>query len=116
MVRTLSKIAHSYAIAEYGLGSFSPLLNETILSDKFDCADKTWSMFIGCEEEIPEYPSLNLHEISIAPVEFQNRFLLLCKIWLFASVPSTPIYEVVIGEHWHNGFTPRKSVIPHLPG
>ncbi|MDN3563149.1 hypothetical protein QWZ14_01995 [Paeniroseomonas aquatica] len=116
VVRTLSKIAHSYAVAEYGLGTFSPLLKQTILNDKFDFEDKLWSMFIGCEKDIQKYPSLNLHEISIGPVEFQNRFLLLCKVWLFASVPSTPIYEVVVGEHWHNRFTPRKVVIPQLSG
>ncbi|TDH58265.1 hypothetical protein E2C06_33500 [Dankookia rubra] len=113
VVRTLSKIAHSYAIAEYGMGSFSPLLKETILNDRFDFDDKAWSMFIGCETEIPKYPSLNLHEVSIEPVKFQNRFLLFCKIWLFSSAESTPIYEVVVGEHWNSGFTPRKSVVPH---
>lgn len=87
---TIAKIAHSFAVAELGRGSFSPFLCDMILKrDMDDRAD-----FIGGGEGNQE-PSTRLHEIGF--VDCCDPSLIAVTVRLFGLL-GTPTYHVVVGQ------------------
>ena len=93
--RMLAKMAHSYAVAKEGLGSFTPLLQELILH-----GSRTPSYLVGGTHDLP--PKENaVHRIGtgIATSSSQSgiREYLVVNIRLFCFL-GTPQYEVVVGE------------------
>jgi hypothetical protein len=106
-VRMLAKIAHSNAVAEFGLGSFKPLLPDIILGH----SDHT-PHFVGCIETIPAMlePQFSdgTHRLffSTSVVEFNivedGRLRVFQEEYLCAAIRlfkdmSSPTYLVVIG-------------------
>jgi hypothetical protein len=111
VVRTLAKIAHAYAVAEYGLGSFQPFLLDLIRNDKFSDIESNWSRFVGCSDITNDSPSPNLHEVELRPLVQNGRFFLICWIRLFSCAYNSPTYEVVVGEHWNAAFASKTASI-----
>lgn len=88
--RMLAKIAHSYAIAELGINSFIPYLENLILGKK----PLYPSQFIG-GSIIKEPKGTELHEIRIE--QRQDKFIVV-RIHLFSSY-DMPVHYVVAGEY-----------------
>ncbi len=94
--RLLAKIAHGYAIAEYGksrLDAFTPLTTDIILGrsdDYFLTVGGSWDI-------LPAVPDGN--HITNIGLRFvgNSRALLIVEIRLFSQV-ATPAYHVVVGE------------------
>jgi len=91
--RMLAKIGHSFAVAEYGLDRFNPLLPDYICEKKLWCP----GYLVGGDPD-PVSPSkygieLRLIEMSIAGV----KKYLLVKIRLFGT-EGAPVYFAVVGE------------------
>ncbi|MBR1209016.1 hypothetical protein [Bradyrhizobium sp. JYMT SZCCT0180] len=94
-LRMAAKIAHSYAVAELGLGSFRPFLLDLIL-----CRTQELNVglrWIGCEPAAPP-PAADLFSLSY------NKFILasgerfvIVHLRLFPFF-NTPLYHVVVGE------------------
>ena len=89
LCRVLAKTAHSYAVAELGLGGFSPLLLPLILGDG---ADPGRYRYVGGQLHTSP-PGTSLHEIGF---EDGDAGYLVVKIRLFASL-GAPVYRVVVG-------------------
>ena len=87
LCRVLAKIAHSYAVAELGLGGFTPLLREFIRGEGGDRF-----RYVGGEFK-PGAPGAGLHEIGF---EQGVTGYLVVRIRLFASL-GAPVYRVVVG-------------------
>jgi hypothetical protein len=93
--RMLAKIAHGYAIAEYGLsklGTFAPLAPGVIRGISGD-----WTQIVGGTMEIPPpVPGGNhITNLMIVPATADCAYLI-CEVRLF-SQNSTPLYRVVVG-------------------
>jgi hypothetical protein len=91
--RMLAKIAHSYAVASLGLGSFRPLLPDTILG-----RSKTAAYLVGGDTSGPaiQLPSM-LHDVVLQDCVSSGHVYTLAGIQLFAFV-GMPRYHVVVGE------------------
>jgi hypothetical protein len=89
--RLLAKIAHSYAIAETGFGSFRPLVTNLILG-KTD----TLSQWVGGEWDIPPATQAAF-ELKKYPLSANGKNYLMVNVRLF-SFYETPQYHVVVGE------------------
>lgn len=112
-VRMLAKIAHAFAVAEYGPNSFKPFLTDIIRKDDQQAWEDIWRRYIGTVDEEGEAFSPNLHEIRLEPCVINGRFLLVCTIRLFAFLKGcSPVYEVVVAEHWNASFPIRTAKIP----
>ncbi len=89
--RMLAKIAHSFAIAELGFGSFEPLLTDFILKENdaiYDCVG-------GIEREDDdrsERPDV-LHSIEL----LKEDDWVIVRLRLFAFLKGTPSYVIVVG-------------------
>lgn len=95
--RMLAKIAHSFAVATCGLGSFEPFLPDVILGRSLAV-----SHYVGGSIDIPALPppaqKVNLdHRLRYGELRSHNGDrLLVVGIHLFA-VLGAPIYEVIVG-------------------
>ncbi len=86
----LAKIAHSYAIAKHGFGSFEPLLNRVILGQP-----SGFNHFIGSAPEVePAEPFL--HTIGLERRQIRSETYLIAHIRLFACL-GAPRYHAVVG-------------------
>jgi hypothetical protein len=91
--RMLAKAAHSYAVAELGLGSFRPFLLGIIHNQ----APLNLSHFIGSSICKPDAPT-DLHEIGFAPRGMiGGEELVIVKVRLFANLQGQTHY-IVVGE------------------
>ncbi|MCW0372160.1 hypothetical protein NB710_003097 [Xanthomonas sacchari] len=89
-LRMLAKIAHCFAIAELGVGSFAPLLLDIIKGKEL-----LSNRLIGCwHEDVP--PSDALHEIRVDWVDGEAGRILVCSLRLFCATGS-PRYLIVVG-------------------
>ena len=92
--RLLAKIAHGFAIAQYGPKAFKPFLPDLILDHCQNIPD-----YIGnVPEDFPQdaIPEA-LHEIKLQRKETEGAIYLVANIQLFANL-GAPIYQVVVGE------------------
>jgi hypothetical protein len=90
--RMLAKIAHAFAVAELGYGSFSPLLIDIILNKP----PLYYSHYIGGLGEMPDGD--DLHIISIDNTGFFGDQRIVVNIQLFANYAGMPMYYVVAGD------------------
>lgn len=95
--RMLAKVAHAYAVAEYGLDGFTPLLLDLILKGSDDASD-----LVGGELETPRsairpQETIDLHAIMLDEREIRGKLYLMATIQLFACL-GAPTYYVVVGE------------------
>jgi hypothetical protein len=93
--RVLAKIAHSFAVAERGLGSFKPLLLDLIHGRVVANAPE----LVGSDPVTPPPAVGVMHQLSFVP---HDKFVVV-RIRLFASSSikgehPTPVYLVVAGE------------------
>lgn len=93
----LAKIAHGYAVAEFGLNAFNPFLRELILL-RFQknqyCVDV--ADYVGGDTQ-PYAPSKALHVLGHELVQANGNQYLLVSIRLF-SLLGAPVYKVIVGE------------------
>ncbi|HTC03575.1 MAG TPA: HNH endonuclease [Xanthobacteraceae bacterium] len=90
--RMLAKIAHSYAAAELGCGSFHPFLIHAIRGVKPYCLPYFIGSGIGKQPPFPD-----LHQIEIDNSGLGGESLIVVKIRLFAN-RDTPTHYVVVGQ------------------
>jgi hypothetical protein len=93
--RVLAKIAHSFAVAQLGLGGFTPLLIDLIHARVVENAPE----LVGSDPSTPPPAVGVMHQLSIVP---HDRFVVV-RIRLFASSSingnhAMPVYLVVTGE------------------
>jgi len=93
--RLLAKIAHAYAVAEYGLDGFQPFLVELILGRD----DKLAYYIGGTNDALPDpvvdgKRFMHLQELGIYTMD--ERHLLCARLRLFSTV-GFPVYWIVIG-------------------
>src|SRR6266849_3154075 len=93
----LAKIAHGFAVADFGIDSFLHRLTPLILNKQ--TAD-TLPYLIGCDER-PLEPTHRLHEIGFGSTEIKGITYCLVTVRLFAMLGS-PRYVVVVGEDLTN--------------
>jgi hypothetical protein len=89
--RMLAKIAHSYAVASYGLGNFRPLLINTIRGTEHDP-----TQLVGGSTYKPR-PVNKLHVLKIGWNRHAGKDLLIVRLNLFANL-GLPVYFCVAGE------------------
>ena len=91
--RMLAKIAHTYAIAEFGMESFEPMLKEIILG-----RDDRLPFLVGGDETVPT-PDTEpcLHNIYRQDCAISGVHYILVAIRLFAFI-GMPRYLVVVGK------------------
>jgi hypothetical protein len=91
-VRMIAKIAHCFAVGNYGLEGFIPLLPNVVLGQDDDPYH-----YVGCAlDQVPE-PSPELHWMTIEEIDDGMFPLIIVRIRLFA-FSGSPIYEVVAGK------------------
>ncbi len=91
--RMLAKIAHTYAIAEYGMDSFEPMLREMILG-----RDDRLPFLVGGDETLPTPESEPyLHNIYRQDCAISGVHYIMVAIRLFAFI-GMPRYLVVVGK------------------
>lgn len=90
--RMLCKIAHSYAIAELGLGSFRPFLQRFIRGRKLKHA---WH-WIGSDTVIPP-AATHLHDIQWSVPTIDGIVYVMVSMRLFSFMGS-PRYHIIVGE------------------
>ena len=90
--RLLAKIAHAYAIAEMGFGSFRPLVTDLILGET-----DTLSVWVGGDWDIPPATPDGIYELACNIVTAQGKRFVVVTLRLF-SFFGTPKYHVVVGE------------------
>jgi len=88
VARMLAKIAHSYAVASYGIDSFNHLLPQTILGRQ-----SVPLHYVGCAISYSSDPAASLHEITIS----KAPPWILVHVRLFAQMKNTPTYLIVTG-------------------
>lgn len=88
----LAKIAHAYAIAEWGIASFIPFLPELILG-KPDII----FYFVGGEMNVSSAEFSGLHKLELKCCSFNDKIYVIVKIRLFCCF-GAPQYHVVVGE------------------
>ena len=101
--RTIAKIAHAFAIATYGLGSFKPLLLDFILG-----RTDIYNDLVGGEFDIPTAtPPTHVFHLEEATGCFHGENLLAVKLRLFPQ-HGTPQYFIIVGSFDDSGLpTPR---------
>jgi hypothetical protein len=92
--RFLAKIAHSFAVGLFGIGSFIPVLTPLIRGEG-DLTD-IWRYVGAPVDQIPIVETNHLHVLS--PIDASNARgrLLIVRIRLFAS-NKLPAYDVIVG-------------------
>jgi hypothetical protein len=92
-VRLLAKIAHGYAVAEYGVDAFQHLLTHVILEEHSVAP----YLVGGTPGHWPPEPVL--HRVHTEIHHVGGRSFIIARIRLFAYlVPPVPVYTVVVGE------------------
>jgi hypothetical protein len=91
--RLLAKIAFSYAVAEYGLGGFTPLVVDIILG-RSDDYFYTVGGSLDIQDAIPGGDHITDIKIFCRSLK---RALLFVEVRLFSQI-RTPTYHVVVGE------------------
>jgi hypothetical protein len=92
--RFLAKIAHSFAVAVHGLGSFVPFLTDAIRG----IGPMRLSHYIGkIDPRVPLKDYNHLHVLEDGFIRIGHRQLLVVRVRLLA-VDNYPAYEVVVGE------------------
>jgi hypothetical protein len=103
--RMLAKIAHSYAVAELGLPSFTPLLNDFILGQKeFDGN----YLVGGILQDLPPSDPTILHELKWRWEDTASGRFLLVGVRLFSCLGG-PQYLVVAGKSSTSNLSSRSS-------
>jgi hypothetical protein len=87
----LAKIAHSFAVAEMGLGSFKPLLPDLILGKTM-----TPTYWVGGQLDIPPPGVTDRIDLDY-DWNANGKTFTVAHIRLFAQL-GAPLYHVVIGE------------------
>jgi hypothetical protein len=90
--RLLAKIALGYAVAEYGLDGFVPLVRDIILGKSDDCFNFVGGSWGICGEPINTDTSFGMYFTFVSPTVAR----LVVEIRLF-SAAKTPDYHVVVG-------------------
>ena len=90
--RTLAKIAHSFAVAEFGFHSFSPFLRDLILG-KSDIAFR----FIGGDREVSDPDPRGLHRIFARREIIRGTEYVIVYLTLFSRF-GAPEYRIVVGQ------------------
>jgi hypothetical protein len=90
--RMLARIAHAYAVAEFGYGNFRPYLRKLIRG-----RNHTPTFWVGGHWEIPPPEAGVLHFIAKEEVQKGNQRLVVVRLRLFAFF-GTPMYQIVVGE------------------
>lgn len=94
--RLLAKIGHAYAVAEFGLNKFRPLLLGIIRNQD----PYLLHHLVGSAVGTPPV-SEDLHEIEILSAEsFGAAKLIVVKIHLFSNYPGIAAHYVVAGERF----------------
>lgn len=89
--RMLAKIAHAFAVAEMGIGSFAPFLIPIVrAADTANCVQYIG----GLREQEPR--TENLHELSFVPPPVNRPDIIAVRVRLFATL-ETPTYHVAVG-------------------
>jgi hypothetical protein len=104
--RFLAKIAHSYAVATFGIGSFIPFLTKAIRNEH----PMYLSHFVG-GQIAPGSPDPTNHLHVLHPIEAEfptGEKLLVVRIRLFA-VDNLMLYDVVVGQATAATTWPRGS-------
>ena len=94
-IKMVAKIAHAYAIAELGYGTFKPLLLDLILSR----SNKHMFHLVGGSGTFD--PIASPYQISLADVSVENRSLIAVSVRIFATEAASPTYLVIVG--YRNG-------------
>jgi hypothetical protein len=95
-MQMLAKIAHSYAVAEWGFLSFRPLLRDLIIGNS-----QTASYWIGGASPIKPADPSGLHRIELKREMLLGTEYVICYIRLFCNF-GAPEYRVVVGT-WNEG-------------
>lgn len=90
--RLVAKIAHSYAIAIYGIDTFEIFLTKFILSDELDEIEK----FVGSYEQEREPVNRN-YEIYDELIKRDNHYLISVSVRLFAYTGG-PDFQIIVGK------------------
>jgi hypothetical protein len=90
--RMLAKIAHSYAVAELGSGSFRPVLHEFIRGKPLEQA---WH-WIGSDTAVPPAEQ-RLHDIQWSAPTVNGINYVMVSLRLFSFIGS-PRYHIIVGE------------------
>jgi hypothetical protein len=93
LLQLLAKVAHGYAVAELGIGSFQPSLTKFIRG-LFPFTAYHW---IGSDPEVPPASSQSLHEIGLHIEQIGPAAYVVVTFRLFSFLP-TPQYRIVVGE------------------
>lgn len=88
--RMLAKIAHAYAVAELGLGTFEPFLLDTILGRPPDQIGN----YVGSSDEAPQGD--DLHRVWIEGAGSKRPELIVVAVQLFAD-RGFAIHRIVVG-------------------
>jgi hypothetical protein len=92
-VRMLAKIAHAFAMAEYGAQIFEPLLLPIILSN-----DPFGSYLVGGARGLSVIEDRWMHRVHTELCDYPQGRLILAHIRLFGDLsPTIPVYTVVVG-------------------
>jgi hypothetical protein len=94
--RFLAKIAHSYAAAVLGIGTFIPFLTKAIRGER----PMYLSHYVGCSTPaVPIQPTDHLHVLQEGLCEISGgRRLVFVRVRLFAAPKIFPAYDVAVGE------------------
>jgi hypothetical protein len=92
----LAKIAHAYAVAEWGFHSFRPLLLDLILN-----RTDTIAYWVGGSGPVKPADTTGLHRLELRREILLGTEYVVCYIRLFCNF-GTPEYRVVVGT-WNEG-------------
>jgi hypothetical protein len=92
----LAKIAHSYAVAEWGFHSFRPLLRDLIIGNS-----QTASYWVGGAGSVKPADSTGLHRLELKREMRLGTEYVVAYIRLFCNF-ATPEYRVAVGT-WNEG-------------
>jgi hypothetical protein len=95
--KMLAKIAHAYAVAEYGAESFVPFLTDMIRLDS--AIDPFYSYYIGglSDNSFTVSDGGALHKMDHSIVSHEGTDYLSVRIQLFAQL-EMPVYQVIVGK------------------
>jgi len=93
--RFLAKIAHSFAAATLGVGSFIPTLTKAIRGEE----PMNLSYYVGCAMAglVPVEPTQHLHSLECGRATLNGKEMVIVRVRLFA-VDGFPAYDVIVGE------------------
>lgn len=92
----LAKIAHSYAVAEWGFHSFRPMLRDLIIGNS-----QTAQYWVGGNSPIKPADHTGLHRLELKREMLLGTEYVICYIRLFCNF-GAPEYRVVVGT-WNEG-------------